>query len=222
MLTEADAGRPHPVYVVWEITMKCDQPCQHCGSRAGPARDHELSTEEAFSIAESLARLGTREVTLIGGEAYLRPDVYDIVRKLAGLGIRVTMQTGGRAFTKERARAFKDAGLDGLGVSIDGPARVHDKLRGNLGSYMAAVQALDNAREVGLVLGANTQVNRLNWNLLREVAKTIRERGVQAWQVQLTGPMGHAADHPEWIIEPYRVVDVIKTLADIQREATEE
>jgi radical SAM protein with 4Fe4S-binding SPASM domain len=136
--------------------------------------------------------------------------------------MRVTMQTGGRAFTLERARAFKDAGLEGLGVSIDGPARVHDKLRGNLGSHMAAVHALDNARAVGLVLGANTQINRLNWDLLREVAKTLRDRGVQAWQVQLTGPMGRAADHPEWIIEPYRVVDVIQTLADIQREAAED
>jgi radical SAM protein with 4Fe4S-binding SPASM domain len=223
MLTaDDDATKPKPVYVVWEITMKCDQPCQHCGSRAGPARSNELSTDESFEIAESLARLGTREVTLIGGEAYLRPDVYDLVRKLAGLGIRVTMQTGGRAFTPERARAFKDAGLSGLGVSIDGPARVHDRLRGNLGSYTAAVAALDNARAVGLQLSANSQINRLNWTMLREVAATLRARGVEAWQVQLTGPMGRAADHPEWILEPYRVVDVIELLADIQREAADD
>jgi radical SAM protein with 4Fe4S-binding SPASM domain len=222
MLTGEDPSRPRPVYVVWEITMKCDQPCQHCGSRAGPARQDELSTEEAFAIAESLARLGSREVTLIGGEAYLRPDVYDIVRKLAGLGIRVTMQTGGRAFTPERARDFKDAGLAGLGVSIDGPARVHDRLRGNLGSHQAAVRALDAARDVGLALSANSQVNALNWDLLREVAATLRARAVEAWQVQLTGPMGRAADHPEWILPPYRVVDVIETLADIQREAVED
>src|SRR6185369_6710413 len=130
----------------------------------------------AFEIAESLSRLGTREVTLIGGEAYLRPDVYDIVRKLADLGMRVTMQTGGRAFTKERARAFRDAGLDGIGVSIDGPARVHDRLRGNLGSHAAAVQSLDNAREVGMSLSANSQVNRLNWTMLRETAQTLRSR----------------------------------------------
>jgi radical SAM protein with 4Fe4S-binding SPASM domain len=222
MLTDDDASKPRPVYVVWEITMKCDQPCQHCGSRAGPARRNELSTEEAFAIAESLSRLGTREVTIIGGEAYLRPDVYDIVGKLAGLGMRVTMQTGGRAFTPERARAFRDAGLAGLGVSIDGPARVHDLLRGNLGSHVAALRALDSAREVGLALSANTQVNRLNWNMLRETARALRAREVEAWQVQLTGPMGRAADHPEWILEPYRVVDVIDTLADIQREAAED
>ncbi len=218
MLTEDDTS-PRPIYVVWEITMKCDQPCQHCGSRAGPARQNELSTEEAYEIAESLSRLGTREVTLIGGEAYLRPDVYDIVRKLAGLGIRVTMQTGGRAFTMERARAFRDAGLDGLGVSIDGPARIHDRLRGNLGSHAAAVQSLDNARAVGLTLSANSQINRLNWTMLREMAATLRSRAVEAWQVQLTGPMGKAADQPDWIVEPYRVVDIIDTLAAIQREA---
>jgi radical SAM protein with 4Fe4S-binding SPASM domain len=222
MLTDDDAGRPSPVYVVWEITMKCDQPCQHCGSRAGAARPSELSTEESMEVAESLGRLGAREVTLIGGEAYLRPDVFQIIEKLASLGIRVTMQTGGRAFTPDRARAFRDAGLEGLGVSIDGPARVHDKLRGNLGSYAAAIRALEAAGAVGMQLSANSQINRLNWELLPEVARELRKRNVEAWQVQLTGPMGRAADHPEWILEPYRVVDVIKSLAEIQREAVVE
>jgi hypothetical protein len=137
-----DLGAPRPIYVVWELTMKCDQPCQHCGSRAGQAREDELGTEEILEVARGLVRLGTREVTVIGGEAYLRTDLVQIVRALASSGIRVTMQTGGRAFTLERARSLRDAGLDGLGVSVDGPARIHDRLRGNLGSHQAAVQAL--------------------------------------------------------------------------------
>ena len=216
-----DDGDVHPVYVVWEITTKCDQPCQHCGTRAGPARPRELSTEEALEVAQSLVDLRAREVTLIGGEAYLRSDVLQLVAYLADRGVRVTMQTGGRAFTRERAQAFRDAGLGGLGVSIDGPALVHDKLRGNLGSHRAAIQALENGREVGLILSANSQINRLNAHLLKETAAELQARGVQAWQVQLTGPMGRAADHPEWILEPWRVVEVIDTLAEIQREAIE-
>src|SRR5688572_23093792 len=124
-----DVGRAFPLYTVWEITMKCDQPCGHCGSRAGRARPDELSTEQAFEVADALGRLGAREVTLIGGEAYLRDDCEAIIRRLAGHGIRVTMQTGGRAFTAERARRFRDAGLSGLGVSIDGLPAAHDRLR---------------------------------------------------------------------------------------------
>jgi radical SAM protein with 4Fe4S-binding SPASM domain len=221
-LRDDDLGAPRPIYVVWELTMKCDQPCQHCGSRAGQAREDELDTAEILEVAKGLVRLGTREVTVIGGEAYLRTDLHEIVRTLAASGIRVTMQTGGRAFTLERARGLRDAGLDGLGVSVDGPARIHDRLRGNLGSHRAAIQALENGAAVGMVLSANTQVNRLTADHLVETARQLRALGVQAWQPQLTGPLGRAADHPEWILEPWRIVDVIDTLAAIQEEAVRE
>jgi radical SAM protein with 4Fe4S-binding SPASM domain len=221
-LRAEDAGRAFPLYVVWEITMKCDQPCGHCGSRSGRARPNELTTEEAFEVCDALVKLGSREVTLIGGEAYLREDCEALVRRLAGQGVRVTMQTGGRAFTLERARLFKDAGLEGLGVSIDGPASAHDRLRGNLGSHAAALRALKNAREVGLTLSANTQINKLNLDRLPETAAFLRAAGVQAWQVQLTGPLGRAADHPEWIIDPWQIVPIIDTLAEIQKKAVAE
>lgn len=217
-----DYMQSRPVYVVWEITMKCDQPCQHCGSRAGHSRPTELSTEEALRVAASLAPLGTREVVLIGGEAYLRTDVHDIIGVLAKSGIRVIMQTGGRNLSLERATSLRDAGLSAVGVSIDGPAMVHDRLRGNLGSHRAAIQALDNAASVGLAVTSNTQINRLNWDRLRETAAELRRHHVQSWQVQLTTPMGRAADHPEWILEPWRVVEVIDILADIQKQAAAE
>jgi radical SAM protein with 4Fe4S-binding SPASM domain len=211
---------PKPLNAVWEITMKCDQACDHCGTRAGPApRPSELSTAEVLEVGRALHRLGCREVTLIGGEAYLRADIHEVVAFLAGLGMRVVMQTGGRTLTAARARALKEAGLAAAGVSVDGPARVHDRLRGNLGSHRAAIGALDAARDAGLVVSANTQVNRLNQGLLRETCAELRAHGIQTWQVQLTVPMGRAADRPEWIVEPWGVVDIVRTLAEIQLEA---
>jgi radical SAM protein with 4Fe4S-binding SPASM domain len=218
-LRPEDEGRDIPIYAVWELTMKCDQPCQHCGSRAGHARDAELTTQEVLEVAQSLADLGCREVALIGGEAYLRTDLYEIVGFLASRGLRVGVQTGGRALTLERALRLREAGLTGLGVSVDGPAPVHDLLRGNAGSHEAALRALDAGREAGLVVSSNTQVNRLNYRLLRETCAELRAHGIEAWQVQLTVPMGRAADRPEWIIEPWTVVEVVDTLAAIQREA---
>src|SRR5262245_17689994 len=106
-----DLEAPRPLFVVWELTMKCDQPCDHCGSRAGHARASELDTAEVLEVGRALGRLGAREIALIGGEAYLRPDLYEIVEALAALGVRVIMQTGGRALTLERAAALKAAGL---------------------------------------------------------------------------------------------------------------
>ncbi len=222
-LRPEDHARAVPVYAVWEITLKCDHACAHCGSRAAPTagqvRPDELSTAELLEVAASLVRLEAREVTLIGGEAYLRPDVYEIVAFLHQRGVRVTMQTGGLAFTAERARRFKEAGLSAVGVSIDGPAEVHDLLRARPGSHAAALRALDAARDNGLVTTSNMQVNQLNRHLLRETCALVRDRGVRVWRPQLTVPMGRAADHPEWILQPWMVLDVIDTLAALQVEA---
>jgi radical SAM protein with 4Fe4S-binding SPASM domain len=214
-----EEGIPKPLYAVWELTLRCDQPCQHCGSRAGSARSSELSTEEVREVGRALARLGTQEVTLIGGEAYLRPDLMEIVTFLAGEGMLVTMQTGGRALTPKRADALKAAGLYAIGLSIDGPADVHDVLRGNTGSHAAALRALDASRAAGLPTSVNTQVNRLNHTRLRETAELLRDHHVGAWRAQLTVPMGNAADHPEWILEPWQILDVMDTLAAIQLDA---
>ncbi len=214
-----DGGPPRPVFAVWELTLRCDQRCGHCGSRAGPPRPNELSTDEVLDVARALARLGCRECTLIGGEAYLRADLPLVVAELARLGVRVGLQTGGRAFDTERALALRDAGLDTVGVSVDGPEAVHDVLRGWRGSYSAAMRAIEASVAAGLVTTSNLQVNRLNVDHLRAVFDALRDRRVAAWQVQLTVAMGNAADRPEWILEPAQVIDVIDALAGLQAEA---
>lgn len=208
--------RDKPIYAVWELTMRCDHACAHCGSRAGRPRPKELHHDELLQTADALARLGCREVTLIGGEAYLYPQIFPLMRHMKALGLVVTMQTGGRGITPRMAQKLRSAGLAGLGVSIDGPEEAHDVLRASSGSFQAALRALQNAQDVGLITTVNTQINRLNHHRLRETLAVLEPTGIRAWRVQLTVPMGRAADRPEWILEPYQIVDVIDTLADMQ------
>jgi MoaA/NifB/PqqE/SkfB family radical SAM enzyme len=88
-----DVDRAHrPIYAVWEITLKCDLACRHCGSRAGHARPDELDTAECLDLVHQMAALGVKEVTLIGGEAYLRDDWTQIVREITASGMMATMK----------------------------------------------------------------------------------------------------------------------------------
>jgi radical SAM protein with 4Fe4S-binding SPASM domain len=210
-------GEPYrPKFVVWELTMRCDHACAHCGSRAVKARPDELSTEELLDVARSLVASGCEEVNLIGGEAYLHPGYLDVTRFLADAGVRVAMQTGGRGLTPRIAKRLKAAGMAAIGVSIDGPEAVHDELRASRGSFKAAIGALEAAREAGMRTASNCQVNTLNAPYLRETVEAVAKTGIVAWRAQLTAPMGRAADRPEWILQPWQVLDVIDTLAEIQ------
>ena len=103
--------RVRPIYAVWEITRRCDLACHHCGTRAGHARSDELDTAECLDLVAQMAELGIKEVTLIGGEAYLRPDWLSIVAAIRAHGMDCTMTTGGRGITRERAEQAAAAGL---------------------------------------------------------------------------------------------------------------
>src|SRR5918992_3961640 len=109
-LSAEDRSSLRPVHVVWEITLACDLKCQHCGSRAGKKRPDELMTAECLDLVRQFARLGTREVTLIGGEAYMRRDWLDIIREIRAQGMNCTLQSGGLHLNEERISQAKEAG----------------------------------------------------------------------------------------------------------------
>src|SRR5579864_1544569 len=90
-----------PVYVVWETTLACNLKCLHCGSRAGHRRARELSTAECIDVIRQLAELGTREITIIGGEAFIRRDWLTLVRAIREHDIECSMQTGGYKLSRD-------------------------------------------------------------------------------------------------------------------------
>jgi len=214
-LSQLDRSESRPVHAVWEITLACDLKCGHCGSRAGKARTKELSTQECFDVVAELAALGTREVTLIGGEAYLRRDFAQIVAAVTAAGMQCTLQSGGRNLTAERIRAAVDAGLKAAGISIDGTRELHDELRGVRGSFDAAVASLQRLREHGIPTSVNTQITAMVVDQLDDVLDVVIAAGATNWQLQLTVPMGRAGDHPEMILQPYRMLDVMPKLSEL-------
>jgi radical SAM protein with 4Fe4S-binding SPASM domain len=208
-----------PAYVVWELTLRCDHACHHCGSRAGVARDRELSTAEALEVAGQLAELGSREVVLIGGEAYLHRGFLAIARALADAGVVVSVTTGGRGITGELARAMADAGVQTTSVSIDGLADTHDRMRNATGSFAAAAAALGHLADAGIRTAANTNVNRLNRADLEPLYEHLRELGIRSWQLQLTAPLGRAADRVQMILQPWDLLELVPRIAALKRRA---
>ncbi|HEX4335274.1 MAG TPA: radical SAM protein [Polyangiaceae bacterium] len=213
--------RTRPIYAVWEITLKCDLACRHCGSRAGQARPDELSTAEALDLVRQMAELGVKEVTVIGGEAYLREDWTDIIREVRKFGMQSTMTTGGRGMTPERARAAAAAGLMSASVSVDGNRETHDRLRGVQGSYDSAMAALANLAAAGIPVSVNTQINRLSVPDLPHVLETIIAAGGHSWQIQLTVAMGRGADEPAVLLEPYDLETVFPLLVRLKQRCDE-
>jgi Y-X(10)_GDL-associated radical SAM protein len=207
-----------PVHVVWEITLACNLKCMHCGSRAGHVRSRELSTVECLDLVDQMAALGTREITLIGGEAYLRRDWIEILRRITGHGILCLIQTGARNLTDQRLADAQAAGLGGIGVSIDGLTDLHDRVRGVPGSFDQAISAMTRAKAMGMSVSVNTQIGAETLPHLAPLMDKIFEAGARHWQIQLTVAMGNAVDNPELLLQPHQLIHVMPELARLYRE----
>lgn len=204
------------MHVVWELTLSCDLSCAHCGSRAGHARPEELTAEEAVGVVEQLARLGVREVTLIGGEAYLFVGWERVVRAVRDHGMSCAMVSGGRGVDGELARRAAAAGLQSLSISLDGEPEIHDRLRGLHGAHAGALAALRHGAEAGLQVAANTQINRLNSRELHSVLDRVIAAGCHGWQLMFTVPAGRAADRPEWLLQPEDLLTLFPLLRELE------
>jgi nif11-class peptide radical SAM maturase 3 len=209
-------------YAVWEITLKCNLACQHCGSRAGHSRTNELSTAEALNLVQQLADVGIKEVTLIGGEAFLRDDWLEIASAITKAEMICGMTTGGYGITLETAQRMKAAGIKVVSVSVDGLQDTHNRLRGKPESWQWAFKTMSHLKQAGIPFGCNTQINRLSAPEFPQIYERIRDAGIFAWQIQLTVPMGNAADNSEILLQPYELLDIYPMIARVVEQANQD
>jgi radical SAM protein with 4Fe4S-binding SPASM domain len=142
-----------------------------------------------------------------------------IISALKEAGIRPTMTTGGRGITRELAVKMNEAGLHSVSVSVDGLAPAHDAIRRAPSSHASALAALRHLREAGLRIAANTNLNRINRGDLEALYELLRGERIVAWQVQITVPLGRAADRPEMLLQPYDLIELIPRIAALKKRA---
>ena len=195
---------------VWEITLACCFSCRYCGSRGGAARPDELSVEECLGVADQLADLGCRRVSMIGGEVFMRRDWREIVRRLTDRGIAVNIITNGFLFREELIADLKKLRVESVSVSLDGPRDVHDKYRQS-GSFDRAIRAIGVLTESKIPVSVISTLNSENVTQLEELYAILRPYPIFAWQLQACSPMGNAARNGvPFAFSPSLVIDFVE------------
>jgi MoaA/NifB/PqqE/SkfB family radical SAM enzyme len=151
---------------------------------------------------DQLAGLSIVEVTLIGGEAFLRPDWLQIAATITSRGMRCTLTTGGYKLSSTMAQRMRAAGITQTSISIDGMEETHDALRGRIGSWRSCFRTAEHLRSAGIDVACNTQINRRTIVELPELYQELLRAGATAWQLQLTVPLGRAQIIPNCCCSP--------------------
>ncbi len=140
-----------PYKITFAATYRCNLKCKICNIWDKPTRD-ELSCLEIEKIFKSLNNLNWIDLT--GGEVTLREDLSDIIKliirgskRLVIFHISTNGQLAQRAFLA--TKAIISAGITPvINISIDGPERVNDFLRGGSGAYWRSLETFRSIKRI--------------------------------------------------------------------------
>jgi len=171
-----------PFLVALNLTRRCNLRCAHCYLDAGTRADGgsaELSTNEVRSLLDDIAALSDETmVVFTGGEPMLRRDLTALVAHAAGLGLMAVIGTNGMLLDDARARELREAGLQGVGISVDSlDPDFHDAFRGRTGSWARAMAAIDACRRNDLRFQIHFSVNDDNADELDDMVAFARDSG---------------------------------------------
>lgn len=165
--------------VVWNVTQRCNLHCAHCYSSSKNRHyPGELDTEAGRELLRDLAEFGVPTVLFSGGEPLMRDDLFELAAAARDHGLRTVLSTNGTRIDREVAERIAAAGFSYVGISLDGPQAVHDKIRGSCGAFAGAVKGIERSQEVGLRTGVRFTVHGLNREHLGDVFSLAETLGV--------------------------------------------
>ena len=207
--------------VSWNITKRCNLYCQHCYRESGPEVDtsEELTTEEGYQLIDDLAELGFRLLILSGGEPLLRDDLDSLISYAAEKGLYPVLGTNALDLTADRIQRLKDAGLKGMGISLDSASpEIHDEFRGQEGAWENTVESIKLVREHEIPVQINTTISEQNFFELEGIIELAEELDVRAVHPFFLVPTGRGKDIEEDSLRGKKYQEMIESILDKSEE----
>ena len=169
---------PTPRSVSIAITGRCNLRCKYCFYADEMAALSDLPTEPWLAFFEELGRLGVMDVCLTGGEAFTRPDLFELIDAIIANRMRYNILSNGTLIDEEMLTRFevgkRRLRLDYIQISIDGScAEVHNGSRPN--SFDRALRGLRLLRGNRFPVTVRTTITRHNLHDLENIAHLLLE-----------------------------------------------
>ena len=158
-------------YLQWHILHKCNLHCRHCYQEDYSAFMEYPDLMSLLDKYLEYIQLHNYEgqINLTGGEPLLHPSFFQLAEEIRMRGLRLGVLTNGTLITRETASALARLTPVFVQVSLDGPARIHDDIRGK-GNFEKALAGIDLLKENGIRVLVSFTAMKVNCHSFRGLA----------------------------------------------------
>jgi len=112
----------------------------------------ELTTKEALTLIDELELIGVSDVTISGGEPFLRRDIWKIMKKMKMKDIPFTLYTNGTLLNDEKIKRLIECGVKMISVSLNGARPETHNFVQNAPTFHRILEAMKSIKRKGMSL----------------------------------------------------------------------
>lgn len=178
----------YPEAITLFLTYKCNLKCHMCGQWGDSGSNKNYDSKkvqeeiplETFKKLLDEIKIFNPHITLFGGEPLLYKDVDKLITGIKKRKLHCCMITNG-VFVEKFAEVIVDSKLDEISLSIDGPEKIHDSVRGveetfnKIKKGIKLVNELKSRRNQKLpVINIVFTISNLNYNYMKEMIEVAK------------------------------------------------
>jgi radical SAM protein with 4Fe4S-binding SPASM domain len=206
-----------PSSVALLVTYACNFICDHCKSTSHPGAEWGLPFETIARLIREIAEMGTKHLTISGGEPLVRNDLFDIIDLANSQALKVHLATNGSLVERNRERLAR-AKLASVFTSVDGLEETNDRFRRYQGAFKKTFRALELFQEMGICARrVNTMVFPGNVHELEELGDWIMASAATEWRIALAIPSGRAKGQERFYLTDDQIRRVLGFIRERRR-----
>ena len=151
-----------PRLIIWFPTYRCNLRCKMCtfyGEFGIPPNQKDEIEAMLKNIKESYGAMPLPFIGLMGGEPFMRKDIFDILSLLKKYGFKFSITTNLFLLGDEKIKELLDNPPADLRVSLDGPRKIHDKIRNKEGLFDDVTSTIKKIRGMSRGKGLSIRLN---------------------------------------------------------------
>jgi SynChlorMet cassette radical SAM/SPASM protein ScmE len=176
-----------------EITSKCNLRCRYCYYFDNPSVTyHDLPTDEWLKFFDELGRCAVMDVTLLGGEPFIRQDLPELIDNIVRNRMRFSILSNGSLIDDKITSYIAQTNrCDSVQVSVDGARpETHDICRGK-GSFEGAIKGIHILRRHDIPITVRVTIHHYNVFDLENIAHLLLdELALPGFSVNSAGYIG--------------------------------